>query len=104
MKDLRFKLTVASGLFYVLYAIPKANKYIRNPDKYSYEDCFEFAKEIMTFLRKRAKTTTDVYGLENLPAEGGYLMYSNHQGKFDTFISQGRRTAQEQREEEGGRT
>lgn len=85
MKDLRFKLTVASGLFYVLYAIPKANKYIRNPDKYSYEDCFELAKEIMTFLRKHAKTTTDVYGLENLPAEGGYLMYSNHQGRYDAI-------------------
>lgn len=85
MKDLRFKVTVGTSLFYVAYAIPKANKYIKNPDKYSDEDCFSLSKEIMNFIRRRSKTTTDVYGLENLPADGGYLMYSNHQGRYDAI-------------------
>lgn len=26
-----------------------------------------------------------MYGLENLPEEGGYMMYSNHQGKYDAL-------------------
>ncbi|MGM9646495.1 MAG: lysophospholipid acyltransferase family protein [Eubacteriales bacterium] len=85
MKDLRFKLTVASSLYYVLYAIPKANKYIKETDKYSDEQCFDLAKDIMNFIRRRSKAATDVYGLENLPADGGYLMYSNHQGRYDAL-------------------
>lgn len=28
---------------------------------------------------------TDGYGIENLPAEGGYVMYPNHQGKYDAY-------------------
>ena len=28
---------------------------------------------------------TEVYGEENLPADGGYVMYPNHQGKYDVY-------------------
>ena len=28
---------------------------------------------------------TDIYGKENLPGEGGYVMYANHQGKYDAL-------------------
>lgn len=28
---------------------------------------------------------TKVYGTENLPTEGGYIMYPNHQGKYDAL-------------------
>ena len=34
-------------------------------------------------LRKFALTETEIFGEENLPKEGGYIMYSNHQGKYD---------------------
>ena len=27
----------------------------------------------------------DIYGKENLPDEGGYVMYANHQGKYDAL-------------------
>ena len=28
---------------------------------------------------------TDVFGRENLPSEGGYVLYPNHQGKYDAY-------------------
>jgi 1-acyl-sn-glycerol-3-phosphate acyltransferase len=28
---------------------------------------------------------TNVYGVENLPDDGGYVMYANHQGKYDSL-------------------
>ena len=30
-------------------------------------------------------TKTDVFGRENLPQDGGYIMYANHQGKYDAL-------------------
>ena len=27
----------------------------------------------------------DAFGIENLPKEGGYMMYPNHQGKYDVY-------------------
>ena len=34
-----------------------------------------------TFMHKCAKA----FGVENLPKEGGYMMYPNHQGKYDVL-------------------
>ena len=34
-------------------------------------------------MNKSGKITTEAYGLENLPETGGYIMYPNHQGKYD---------------------
>jgi 1-acyl-sn-glycerol-3-phosphate acyltransferase len=36
-------------------------------------------------VAKTARATTSYYGLENLPEEGGYILFSNHQGKYDAL-------------------
>lgn len=36
-------------------------------------------------MQKTGKIKTKVYGEENLPKEGGYMMYPNHQGKYDVY-------------------
>ena len=36
-------------------------------------------------MNKTGKITTVAYGTENLPKEGGYMMYPNHQGKYDVL-------------------
>lgn len=85
MHQLRYKVTVAGSLFYVMYAVPKANYYIAHPEKYSDEDCYRYACKVMDHMRRLSRAQTVVSGLENLPAEGGYIMYSNHQGKYDAI-------------------
>ncbi len=85
MINLRFKWVVASSLFYVMYAVPKANYMLKHKDKYTVEQRFEFACHIMNHLRKRARTTTKVYGIENIPKEDGFILYGNHQGKYDAL-------------------
>lgn len=85
MKQLRFKFTVASSTVYVLSNIKKARRYIAETDKYSDEDRFNFACQIIDHMRRRSRTTTLVFGQENLPKEGGYILYSNHQGKYDAL-------------------
>ena len=40
----------------------------------------------MIFIMKRnGFIKTNAYGTENLPETGGYVMYANHQGKYDTL-------------------
>ncbi len=45
--------------------------------------CYKIAKKTLLKIMKRGRISTEVIGRENLPSEGGYVMYSNHQGKYD---------------------
>ena len=36
-------------------------------------------------MKRTGGIHTKAYGTENLPAEGGYMMYPNHQGKYDAL-------------------
>lgn len=83
--NLRFKWVVLSSVFYVMYAVPKAEYILRHPDKYTDRQRYDFAMKIVNHMRKRARTTTKVYGLENIPKEKGYILYGNHQGKYDAL-------------------
>lgn len=83
MSDLRFKVAIFKELPFIITHLGKARKMIRETDKYTSKDRFDFAVSIMNRMRRAAKTHTNVYGMENLPTEGGYIMYSNHQGKYD---------------------
>lgn len=86
MKQLRFKFGVIKGIIPVLfYFIPKSEWIIHHPSKYSDSECYYMALRIINFERRMALTTTEAYGLENLPEDGGYIMYSNHQGKYDAL-------------------
>lgn len=86
MKQLRFKYSVLKGVIPVLfYYIPKAEWIIHHSSKYNDEQCYSMALEIVNFEKRMAKTFTDVYGIQNLPSDGGYIMYSNHQGKYDAL-------------------
>jgi 1-acyl-sn-glycerol-3-phosphate acyltransferase len=59
--------------------------YAKHPEKYSEEDCYCLAQEVIRRVKKASRVTTEYYGVENLPSEGGYIMYSNHQGKYDAI-------------------
>lgn len=68
----------------VIY-IPKANYYAAHPEKYGEETCFKMAKKMIDLVKKWGRITTEVYGMETLPKTGGYVMYSNHQGRYDAL-------------------
>ncbi len=85
MKQLRFKITCLKGAPRLLYAIPRANYYIKHWDKYGEEKEYSIAIWIIETVRKLANVSNKYYGLENLPKEGGYTLYSNHQGKYDAL-------------------
>lgn len=55
----------------------------KHPDKYSEETRYNVGRRLIRMIKRRGRITTISTGKEFLPKEGGYIMYSNHQGKYD---------------------
>lgn len=62
-----------------------AEYYVKNRDQYDEEQCYDLAQRLIKRFKKNARIRTISYGENNLPTEGGYIMYSNHQGKYDAL-------------------
>jgi len=60
-------------------------KMAKQPEKYSIEDRYHLAQRAIQYMKKSGDIETEVYGTENLPEEGGYVMFPNHQGKYDAL-------------------
>lgn len=82
---LRFIYVIIMRIFSIMYFVPKMRKYAKHSETYSEEDCLELAKIMIRKVAKTSRIKTSVYGLENLPATGGYVLFSNHQSKFDAL-------------------
>lgn len=65
--------------------IPMMRKMYKHPEKYSEEKRYAYAQKMIRYVKNSGHITTEVYGLENLPEEGGYVMFPNHQGKYDVL-------------------
>lgn len=78
-------------LFFVIFAnfhrapyiVPKMRYMADHPQKYSETERYNMMRHCIDLMNKSGKITTEAYGLENLPEAGGYIMYPNHQGKYD---------------------
>ena len=80
-------------LFYVIfmnfrrapYMVPKMRYQANHPEKYTEVQRYSLVHHVIHLMNTTGKITTKAYGLENLPKEGGYMMYPNHQGKYDVL-------------------
>jgi 1-acyl-sn-glycerol-3-phosphate acyltransferase len=81
----RFYYVIVMRIGSILHFVPKMRKYAAHPERYSEEDCHALCKTMIRKVARTARTTTSHYGAENLPEEGGYIMYANHQGKYDAL-------------------
>ncbi len=81
----RFYYTIVMRIGSIIHFVPKMRRYAKHPEQYSEEDCLALAKVMIAKVAKTARTTTSVYGLENLPDDGGYVLFANHQGKYDAL-------------------
>lgn len=67
------------------YVLPKMRHIADHPEKYSEKKRYDYAVYLLNLMRNTLRVTTKATGLENLPKEGGYIMYPNHQGKYDAL-------------------
>lgn len=72
-------------LFYLVpawfYRICKYGK----SDKYTEEQRYGVIYDKIHKINRAGRVIIDAHGIENLPREGGYIMFPNHQGLFDTL-------------------
>jgi 1-acyl-sn-glycerol-3-phosphate acyltransferase len=57
----------------------------KRPDEYTEDTKYRYVQYITYLMQRTAHIKTEVFGEENLPKEGGYMMYPNHQGKYDVY-------------------
>ena len=65
--------------------IPQMEYVSRHPEKYSESEMYELDRLAIRRMMRPGHITTEGYGMENLPSEGGYIMCPNHQGKYDAL-------------------
>lgn len=68
-----------------IYMIPKMAYKAKHAEKYTEEECYEYARLAIRRMMKSGHIATKRFGVENLPEEGGYMMFPNHQGKYDAL-------------------
>lgn len=76
---------VILGNLHRIWMIPKMEYYAKHPEKYSEKFRYEYDKHAIRLMNHRGRIYTEACGVENLPVEGGYVMFANHQGKYDAL-------------------
>ncbi|MBO6007586.1 MAG: hypothetical protein J6P78_03360 [Lachnospiraceae bacterium] len=82
---LRFYLTILVSIPWIIYFMIKSRYILKHKDSYPIEERYAFIKRMMIQTMINGRIRTKYTGTENLPKEGGYVMFPNHQGKFDTL-------------------
>ena len=80
---MRFYYIIVRNLLVLEPIIHKLRRLTEN--NASESECYAYLKRIVRRIKWTGLIRTEVYGTENLPKEGGYVMYPNHQGKYDAY-------------------
>ena len=85
----RYYYTIGRNIFRIPEVIKTMKDMIElsnnRPDEYNEEVKYRYVQYITDIMQKTGHINTEVFGEENLPKEGGYMMYPNHQGKYDVY-------------------
>lgn len=85
----RYYYTIVRNIFKIPVMIRTMQKMIEyekeHPDENCEEKNYKYINYIVDVMQKTGNIKTEGFGYENLPKEGGYMMYPNHQGKYDAY-------------------
>lgn len=82
---IRMWVMICINAIRLLYLVPIMSHRAKHPERYSEEKNYKLARYIVKTMKITGAIRTKCYGEENLPKEGGYMMYPNHQGKYDVY-------------------
>ncbi len=82
---LRFCYVIFISLPFIFYYIRKGAYIESHSERYTEYDRYRLAQKVVRIMKANGAISTIAYGTEYLPKEGGYVMYSNHQGKYDAL-------------------
>lgn len=79
----RFYLTILLNIHRIPFCLIKMIYYAKHPEKYDEPTRYALGCKIARMVQRTSRIKTTGYGTENLPKEGGYLIFPNHQGRYD---------------------
>lgn len=80
----RIMLMVARSLFNLPFWIIRIFR-LCNIEKYDAQTRYAFLYKVIPIITRRGRIRVHATGIENLPAENGYILFPNHQGLFDAL-------------------
>ncbi len=83
--EIKFYLAILTHLYEVPGVIKGLNQAVAHKEELSVEERHAAIRRAIHKIRKCSHIRTRSYGQENLPKEGGFIMFSNHQGKYDAL-------------------
>ena len=81
----RILLMVLNNLTKVPAAWAKLCRYAKHTEEYTEEEKYRHIQYVLREAVKGGNIDLQVTGLENIPKENGFMLYSNHQGMFDVM-------------------
>ena len=81
----RIVTMVLKNLWIVPGAWFKLCRYAKHTDEYPEEEKYRHIQYILQRAVRGGNVDMTVTGQENIPAEGGFMLYANHQGMFDVL-------------------
>lgn len=79
----RLALIVMKNLLRVPGLYRKLCHYAKFTDRYPEQEKYDHIRKILGYVISSGNVNLQVTGLQNIPQEGGLLLYGNHQGLFD---------------------
>ena len=79
----RFVLMIAKNITKLPGVYSKLCRYAKNPGRYPEIETWNHVKRTLELCVKAGNVDLQVTGIENIPQEGGFMLYPNHQGLFD---------------------
>ena len=79
----RLALIVMKNLLRVPGLYGKLCHYAKYTDRYPEQEKYDHIRGILSHVISSGNVDLQVGGVENIPAQGGLLLYGNHQGMFD---------------------
>ena len=80
---LRLIFVIIVNIPRIVYYFPKLLYYAKSPEKFSEQQRYAFAKRLIKIVIRTSRVETEYIGEEKLPRSGGYIMFANHQGRYD---------------------
>lgn len=82
---IRFFYVLLINMFRIPYYIWIAECMLKHPERYTEKERYALDIKVIKILKRTGGVKTRVFGQEQLPKKGGYVMFANHQGKYDAL-------------------
>lgn len=79
----RFVLIGLRNIWRLPGAYWKLQRYSRHPEQYPDAERWGHVQKVMDWVVSTGNINLQVFGQENIPQDGSFMIYANHQGMFD---------------------